>query len=465
MSLIFTGSTSLGFTASGSGNTYVTRQDRYVAADGDAFSFGSFSANDYFLQGDIFAADDGVVASSSATNISIVVGLGASINAGGDGINFLGSITSRTNHRITNDGSIHAEGGDGVDISGVLSQVSNTGFISAASFGVFMTGDSNSIFNTGEIIANAGGISASGTFYELYNSGSIISGRDGMRVSGDNGELVNSGSIISGNAAFVVVGTAVVNNSGTVSGDAFGLRTFGVTGETTTLINSGSITVTRQNDISFAVRGSASNEIILNSGLLNGDVFLNFGDDLYDGRKGQVTGSVDGGSGNDRLYGDDGANESSAAAATIHLRGLGGNDDLDGGTGNDMLRGNQGNDTLVGGTGSDTLLGGAGDDDLRGDGGRDTLNGGAGNDLLSGGAAPDTFVMQLRPGDDVITDFDDGKDKIDISAFGFVNFSQISGAVRNSGGDAFIDWSELGGFGTLTILGAQGDLSGSDFIF
>ena len=46
---------------------------------------------------------------------------------------------------------------------------------------------------------------------------------------------------------------------------------------------------------------------------------------------------------------------------------------LDGGTGNDRLYGDRGNDTLIGGLGDDYLRGDGGNDYLRGDGGIDTI--------------------------------------------------------------------------------------------
>lgn len=54
--------------------------------------------------------------------------------------------------------------------------------------------------------------------------------------------------------------------------------------------------------------------------------------------------------------------------------GLGGNDDMQGGTGNDQIEGGAGNDTLVGGLGKDILIGGADDDIIKlAGGGKDTV--------------------------------------------------------------------------------------------
>lgn len=66
---------------------------------------------------------------------------------------------------------------------------------------------------------------------------------------------------------------------------------------------------------------------------------------------------------------------------------------IDGGVGNDILWGNNGNDFINGGNGNDHLLGGGGDDFLNGGSGNDYLNGGAGADQLTGGAGNDTLVF------------------------------------------------------------------------
>src|SRR5262249_11638082 len=57
---------------------------------------------------------------------------------------------------------------------------------------------------------------------------------------------------------------------------------------------------------------------------------------------------------------------------------------LDGGKGNDTLFGNDGNDVLDGGAGNDTLKGGLDNDIVNGDAGNDVLSGDDGNDNLGG---------------------------------------------------------------------------------
>ena len=142
-----------------------------------------------------------------------------------------------------------------------------------------------------------------------------------------------------------------------------------------------------------------------------------------------------------------------------HVIGGTWNDVLDGNRGDDHLDGNRGNDILIGGDGADTLIGGAGDDTLEGDNGADRLIGGAGSDLLlggddkdilsgglgddrligeagadrlSGGAGSDTFVFDALPatsaGRDIVSDFEHGIDKIEISMSGFGGSAGFSGS-------------------------------------
>ncbi len=89
---------------------------------------------------------------------------------------------------------------------------------------------------------------------------------------------------------------------------------------------------------------------------------------------GTVIENATGGSGNDRLIGNDVANR------------------LIGGSGNDVLDGRSGADTLIGDAGADNLDGGFGDDFLSGGEGNDWLSGGAGSDALHGGDGSDVAL-------------------------------------------------------------------------
>ncbi|MEM7320254.1 MAG: DUF4214 domain-containing protein, partial [Pseudomonadota bacterium] len=73
---------------------------------------------------------------------------------------------------------------------------------------------------------------------------------------------------------------------------------------------------------------------------------------------------------------------------------------------------------LDGGAAGDQIVGGAVNDVLRGHGGDDILIDGAGTDALSGGAGRDVFILVSDGRTDVITDFEPGLDRLDLSQLG-----------------------------------------------
>ena len=106
--------------------------------------------------------------------------------------------------------------------------------------------------------------------------------------------------------------------------------------------------------------------------------------------------------------------------ASDTIKGKSGNDILFGAKGSDDIRGGGGNDILHGGASNDKLTASNGDDFLFGNGGKDTLVGGLGLDVMVGGKGKDVFVFQstLQAGlgdtSDMISDFKQGQDKIDL---------------------------------------------------
>lgn len=87
----------------------------------------------------------------------------------------------------------------------------------------------------------------------------------------------------------------------------------------------------------------------------------------------------------------------------------------------DTITGSKDANTLTGNGGNDALNGLAGHDTLHGGLGVDTLNGGDGNDVLTGDDGADVFMFRdttattgLNIGNDTITDFENGTDRINL---------------------------------------------------
>jgi Ca2+-binding RTX toxin-like protein len=199
------------------------------------------------------------------------------------------------------------------------------------------------------------------------------------------------------------------------------------------------------------IKGLGGNDSI--AGNFGNDLlFGNFGDDIIFGGLGHDTinggvgadrlhGEADndrlfgasgndtifGGTGSDTLLGADGHDRLEGENGSDLIKGHNGNDDILGQAGDDLLFGNSGQDTLTGGAGQDRLDGGAGSDVLYGEAGNDqvigdigndTLSGGSGLDKLTGGFGADTFVFSRGSDVDVVRDFEDDTDIIDLRDFG-----------------------------------------------
>jgi hypothetical protein len=130
---------------------------------------------------------------------------------------------------------------------------------------------------------------------------------------------------------------------------------------------------------------------------------LGGGDEVY-GNQGNDL--IKGGAGADTLFGGQ-----NGGAPTADVNGLmrmqDGTETLDGGAGDDLVYGNFGADIVNGGPGDDVLFGGQGSDTLTGGAGDDTLWGNREPDVLSGGDGADVFYLN-GAGADRITDFDPG---------------------------------------------------------
>ena len=93
--------------------------------------------------------------------------------------------------------------------------------------------------------------------------------------------------------------------------------------------------------------------------------------------------------------------------------------------------GEDGADTLQGGRHTDYLYGGECDDSLNGGNGRDYITG-VGNDTMTGALGTDFFRFAPGWGDDVITDWEDGRDTLDFRKSG-MSFVELS--ISQAGSD------------------------------
>jgi len=219
------------------------------------------------------------------------------------------------------------------------------------------------------------------------------------------------------------------------------------------------------------------------------------------------------------LVGTGGNNTLIGGTGDDHLSGLGGNDVLNGGPGSDTMVGGAGNDTyyvdsvgdvvtelagqgtdtvhsaisyalpvnvekgvldgtsslsltgnnlantLTGNSGDDFLYGMAGADKIIGGAGNDVLDGGAGNDLLTGGTGADTFEFASSPGNDRITDFVSGTDKLDFHLLDSVTATNVKTSLSNGNTIVSVDVNHdhRTDF-TVTLVGVT-HVSASDYIF
>ncbi|MDB5524184.1 MAG: hypothetical protein JWM58_1947 [Rhizobium sp.] len=160
----------------------------------------------------------------------------------------------------------------------------------------------------------------------------------------------------------------------------------------------------------------------------------NPGDDVTQAFTGLVsdavwTGSVDGGrivgtTGSDLVFLDDDAFTTPRLENIVVFNMRGGDDVVDLTSdrfsyGHARLEGGTGNDWLFGGAVGDRILGGAGEDRLKGGAGNDVINSGSEQDHLFGGAGRDKFIFGDHDGRDNIYDFTTagkGHDVIDLSS-------------------------------------------------
>ena len=406
------------------------------------------------------------------TNAGLIDVSGQQLDAPSDTTRIIGiSIADGTDTLIANSGTIRASGGGtniGIRVDSALS-VSNSGTIEATAaagqnaIGYEGRNGTSTLRNTGEIRA-FGADSAIGVYFN--NAGANPLFNDGIiAASVLPGSFFAGVGVLVDDPGFNPAAPSVFTNSGTIIGDiAMVFR--GTTADTTAevLINTGTI--------KGAVLSNGGDDLIRNSGTMDGRTMLGYGNDTYDGTGGQHRSTVEGGIGNDALtgggrtdflFGDGGADLLIGGAGDDFLDGGLGSDVLDGGLGFDtaswldsaapvsvdlalgsattvasvdwlgsveQVIGSRGNDGIAGSAANEALIGFAGNDTLDGRAGADVLWGGRGRDTMTGGAGADTFVFTIGDGADTISDFTAG-DLVQIHGYtGYKALVQEAGGLR-----------------------------------
>ena len=113
-----------------------------------------------------------------------------------------------------------------------------------------------------------------------------------------------------------------------------------------------------------------------------------------------------------------------------------------------FVNGTEGNDVLTGGNNADIIDGGAGNDRINGGANEDWLTGGAGADTLTGGSSGDVFVFNSLEDSyrtatashaDLITDFSQGWDTLDVEALGYTALGDGTGGTLKVSYNASVD--------------------------
>ena len=312
---------------------------------------------------------------------------------------------------------------------------------------------------------------------------SLSGGSENDTLSGDGGADTlrgddGSDQLLGGDGNDSLVGG---NSSDTLDGGAQNDRLFGQNGNDRIVGGSGNDVANggANNDSLF---GGTGNDVLVGASGADRLIGNSGADRIFGGGGADV---VNGGAGGDRLVGGLGADRLFGLAGNDRLEGMDqndrllggvGNDSLFGGAGNDFLDGDRDNDVLVGGGGADTLIGRSGDDVLNGGGlgdrlignagndrifgggGADVIAAGGGSDRISGGAGADRFIFNSNHGFNLVTDFQNGVDKI--VAAGVAGFGGLN--VGEAQGDAIIRFNGT----TIRLDGVDSDLiDASDFIF
>lgn len=260
---------------------------------------------------------------------------------------------------------------------------------------------------------------------------SLSSGNDTVRMWGGNATVTGSR-----------VGDEIELNGGTNSVVVEKSANFDINGGDNTIVTGGgkfTVTGSGHDDITVTGRsveidkaGPGTLDLTLNS-TVGGSYDLKGNMTIHQTGAGRHSLELDG---NDTVYlGAGDANITNLRGTTVF--GGSGRLTFEGnGSGNDSVMAGSGSSTILGGGGFDTIIGGSGAMKADGGSGQDLLIGGSFKDTLTGGSGGDTFRFVNGGGastaSHVITDFQHGLDKIDLSGGGYT-LADISSATIKAG--------------------------------
>ncbi len=230
-------------------------------------------------------------------------------------------------------------------------------------------------------------------------------------------------------------------------------------------------------------------ENVTGCNLYNDNIYGNAQDNVLRGLGGSDI--IDGRDGNDTIYGDyildpnlqgsgiDGDAHYQSRVSGLNYDVKDYSDEIHGGNGNDHISGGIGNDKIYGDAGNDIICGDSDDDNLFGNEGNDIINGGMGADILSGGIGADIFDFDkledsIRTRSDLISDFSQKEDKIDLTGLEFNHINFIGENVENNNSDHHLEYHYDESANTviddqnsdfMIKLTGHYQLSDSDFIF
>ncbi|MDB5551543.1 MAG: hemolysin-type calcium-binding repeat family protein [Rhizobium sp.] len=316
------------------------------------------------------------------------------------------------------------------------SKLAIAGNVSSDAYGIVSwAGEAEIMIKSRGVVDAETGVQLGGTDQWLFNYGSITSDLYGVVVEGSATDVVNEGRISASIGVSVLGDVNLVNGShGRIVAQDAGVLVAGSASSSAQLLNRGSIVCDK-----YAVIGGSSNDIVTNRGRIVGDIDLGGGQDLFDGRRGTVTGTVKGNDGDDRYVIDDariGIMEYHDGGADVVVTSV--NYHLPANLENLFLSGRK---NLVGHGNDDdnAVAGNKGDNVLFGHEGVNILLGFGGNDRLVGGSQQDTFVFASGYGRDTIENFQDGVDLITATYwYEFEDLADMLDHARDVKGDVVI---------------------------